>query len=310
MSVYGESAPPHLPEDWDFLETALIPEQLDRDLFRSRFLLTPPGARGTFGGQLIALALQCATETIDDPEKVVNSLHSNFLLPGDSSRPVYFRVLRIRDGKGFANRFVTALQNGEAIYIASISFHRREQAGLKHQVVMPENIPAPEDALFEREVLGRMIATTKSDQLKENLRRKMSKESPIVIRYVSNPTLKAKGPVCAWLKSASVKGATPQMHRAVAAMASDFFLAMAVIVPHGLTADKLRMLVSLDHTIYFHEDFRADEWFLYQVQSDWANGNRGLVRGHIYSRDGRLVMTTVQEALVRLSPGFESVAKL
>ena len=322
-------------------------EQLDTDLFRSKFLITPRNARGTFGGQLIAHALQAAIMTVDTDiddkavaagktRKKPHSLRSNFLAAGDSSHPIYYSVKRVRDGKSFAVRNVLAFQKGQNVYVATVSFHAPEEAGLMHQVDLPAGIPGPDEAVMEAEVLSRLLGARgeASEQLQQNLRRK---EAPLAtVKYVDPFKSGNAGapawqqgvvggatskPRYAWMKVENIGTAHPGVkhrvrgddasaHRTAAAFLSDFTLAVAPIAPHGLPNPDLRMLVSLDHTIYFHDDFRVDEWFLYEVHSTWAGHNRGLAVGRMYTQDGRLGMTVFQEILVRMKPGHVSRAKL
>jgi acyl-CoA thioesterase II len=172
----------------------------------------------------------------------------------------------------------------------------------------------PETASVERDVVQHLKAGAATKQLKHNLDRKSSPNT-ISIRYVNSgmsikTPLVTKKPLFSWLRCAELPD-DPVLHRAVAAFATDFTLAMSPLAPHGIPNRSLTMLVSLDHTIYFHSDFRVDaDWFLYEVQSSWAGANRGLCNGKVYTRDGRLAMTVQQETLVRMKKGYRSVAKL
>ena len=294
----------------EFLESLLHLEQLDTELFRSKKLVTPKHARGTFGGQLIAHALQAAQATVP-ADKRVHSLRSNFLAAGDSSAPMYYAVKRIRDGKSFAVRSVTAFQKSEQIYVATLSFQVPEEPGISHAPRFPENAIPPEKAATQTDVLARLIDGAPTLQLKENLRRKFA--PAIHVRYTNRmgqrEPLKTKGPMRAWFKCDHIPD-DPAVHRALAFFATDFTLALSPLAVHGLPNPNLRMIVSLDHTIYFHEDFSVREWFLYEVKSPWAGSNRGLCHGRIFTRDGRLVMTVVQETLIRMKKGYTSEAKL
>lgn len=300
----------------DILQLALSLERLDKDLFRSVMLYTPRGARGTFGGQLVAHALVAAQETIDDvSNRRVHSLHSNFLTPGVSTEHIYYRVRRVRDGKTFATRTVSAFQNGEMVYVANVSFHAKEAAGLAHATQLPSDAPTVEAAVSEYDLLANFVRDAKGDQIKDNLRRKMAQQTSILIRYGLYGSMKA--PVVsdvgyAWIKAQHFDAVTDvKLHRALAFFVSDFTLALSPVLPHGFPNRNLAMLVSLDHTVYFHDDFNVGDWFLYETRSHWANHNRGLAMGRVYTRDGgRLVMTVIQEALVRMEKGFTSVAKL
>lgn len=304
----------------DLLAKSFVIEKLDENLFRSCNLITPRGARGTFGGQLIAHALQAATMTVDNQKKS-HSLRSNFLGPGDSKIPMYYFVKRVRDGKSFSVRNVTAVQSGQAIYVATVSFQVPEAPGIEHQVDLPKNVPSIEEAVSEMDVISKLIGE-KDGTLRENLLRK---KAPIAtIRYCDpyvnkNQALPKKDDAVpptsegyAWMKVDNLPDfkESPFSHRMAASFLSDFTLAISPVRPHGLPNPQLRMIASLDHTIYFHADFRADDWFLYQVHTTWAGGNRGLALGRMYSQQGKLVMSIFQEVVLRFEKRFHSVAKL
>jgi len=294
----------------EFLESLLHLEQLDTGLFRSKKLVTPKNARGTYGGQLIAHALQAAQATVSE-EKRVHSLRSNFLAAGDSSAPMYYAVKRLRDGKSFAVRSVTAFQKSEPVYVATLSFQVPEEPGIQHSTGFPADAPPPEKAVSQADQLARLIDGAPTVQLKENFRRKFA--PAIHVRYTNrvslkNP-LKTQRPMRSWFKCDHIPD-DPAVHRALAFFATDFTLALSPLAVHGLPNPDLRMIVSLDHTIYFHEDFSVREWFLYEVHSSWAGSNRGLCHGRIYTRDGRHVMTVIQETLIRMKKGYASTAKL
>lgn len=293
-----------------FLDSVVQLEQLDTDLFRSHTLITPKHARGTFGGQLIAHALQAAQATVSDEEKVPHSLRSNFLLAGDSEAHMYYSVRRVRDGKSFAVRNVTAFQRSEVVYVATVSFHRREKPGITHA---PESVHAmePNQAVSQVDMLARLIDGAPTTQLKENLRRKVA--PTVEIRYTNRMSiakpLVTTQPLVSWMRATGIPK-DAKTHRAVAGFISDFTLALSTIAPHGMPNPDLRMLVSLDHTIYFHDDFDVTEWVLYEVKSTWAGANRALCNGRVFTMDGRMVMTVIQETLVRMSKDFRSHAKL
>ena len=294
----------------DFLQSLLHLEQLDTDLFRSRKLVTPKHARGTFGGQLIAHALVAAQSTVPK-EKRVHSLRSNFLAAGDSDAPMYYAVKRLRDGGAFSVRSVTAFQNSQPIYVATLSFQKDEAPGIEHAREFPKDCPPPDKATSQADVLARLIDGAGTTKLKENLRRKVA--PAIHVRYtnamsIAQPLTTDK-PMRAWFKCDHIPE-DPTTHRALAFFATDFTLALSPLARHGLPNPNLRMIVSLDHTVYFHRDFSVKDWFLYEVQSSWAGSNRGLCHGRIYTHDGQLAMTVIQETLIRMKKGYHSVAKL
>ena len=298
---------------------ALSLEKLDKDLFRSILLWTPREARGTFGGQLVAHCVEAACQTVDG-SFACHSLHSNFLSGGNSQKPIYYRVRRLRDGKTFAVRSVTAQQDGAAIFIANVSFHIPEKAGIQHSPIMPK-VPSPHSAYPEAEFMESLLQDDSSPQFQQNLRRKMNRDTaPVSIRYLHRGTpdkpFRSKRPTCAWMKADLTEQdlsrfPNNRVHLLMACWLSDFHLALAGLVHHGFPNMNTSMLVSLDHTIYFHKtDFRADQWFLYEVFSHWANNNRALNSGRIYTRDGELAFSVYQESLVRMSKDYVSVSKL
>jgi acyl-CoA thioesterase-2 len=293
-----------------FLDSLLHLEQLDTDLFRSKELVTPKHARGTYGGQLIAHALQAAQATVSK-DKIVHSLRSNFLAAGDSASPMYYTVRRLRDGGAFSVRQVTAFQKSEAIYTATLSFQKREEPGIVHGPTLSPDVKGPDDAVSQVDILARLIDGAPTVQLKENLRRKVA--PAIHVRYTNSMSNKqplvTKEPMRAWFKCDHIPD-EPSVHRALAFYATDFTLALTPMAIHGLPNPNLRMIVSLDHTIYFHRDFDVREWFVYEVHSSWADSNRGLCHGRVFTRDGVLTMTVVQETLIRMKKDYRSVAKL
>lgn len=303
------------------LMQALTLEKLDRDFYRSILLWTPKNARGTFGGQLVAHSVEAACQTVDG-SFVIHSLHSNFLSGGNSQKPIYYRVRRLRDGKTFTVRTVTASQDGAAIFIANVSFHLPEKAGIQHAPAMPK-VPSPNAALTEAEFMATLIKEDQSsEQFQQNMRRKMASRdtAPVSIRYLHRGTpekpFRSRKPTCSWMKAdlgddELARFPNNRVHLLLACWLSDFTLALAGLFHHGLPNMNTSMLVSLDHTIYFHKpDFRADQWFLYEVFSHWANHNRALNSGKIYTRDGELAFSVYQESLVRMTKDYVSVSKL
>lgn len=164
---------------------ALTLEKLDRDLFRSVKLWTPPSSRGTFGGQIVALALEAARDTVPDSEEVVNSMHSRFLNKGNSMMPIYYRVKRLRDGKSTCVRLVEATQDGNVIFVTTVSFHKQEKPGLRHSFAMPETVP-PKKAVPSASVMQVLSSGTK---LKENVDKEKGGRFFLDIRYCDPGTL-------------------------------------------------------------------------------------------------------------------------
>ncbi|WP_435769206.1 acyl-CoA thioesterase [Nocardioides sp. SYSU DS0651] len=264
-------------------------EQLDTDLFRGR---QPESVRQrVYGGQVAAQALIAASRTVAE-EFHVHSLHSYFLLPGDYNVPIIYDVERIRDGKSFATRRVLARQHGRPIYYQSLSFQRAEE-GLEHQDVMPEVKP-PEEGLD----LMELMSERGSDD-------GLGKEwAALDVRWLGNsrhglePDPMHPSRTQVWIRVDGRLTDDPMEHLATFAYASDVSLLGATLAAHETDPTKVQM-ASLDHTIWFHRPFRADEWWLYDQWSPSAVGARGLALGRIFTQDGTLVATVAQEGLIR-----------
>lgn len=273
-------------------------EKIEENLFRgdSQDL----GWGTVFGGQVLGQALSAAAQTVPEEEgepRPVHSLHGYFLRPGKVDRPVVYQVDRIRDGRSFTTRRVVAIQDGKAIFNLSASFQRIE-VGFEHQDEIPE-VPGPEGLLSELELAHKF-----ADQIPLMLRKRALSDRPIEIRPVSPVNPMSPGvqpPVRAtWYKTIEPLPDEPALHRYLLAYASDFHFLTTAMQPHGVSWLTPKMQVaSLDHAMWFHRPFRMDEWLLHTVESPSASGARGLVRGQFYTRDGRLVASTVQEGLMR-----------
>jgi len=296
-----EEARPRTPRALtDMLVALLDVEEIDTDLYRGARL---PGGRGrVFGGQVIAQALQAAQRSTLPAEgeeaKVAHSLHAYFMRPGDEHHPILFRVVRDFEGRSFATRRVIALQRGQPILNMAASFQRPEE-GMAHQADMPD-VPGP-DALRPDADIRREIA----DQVPERFRRMFAERaSPIELRPVEPRNwlqpVRGEPRQHVWFRTAAPLGDDPAMHRAVLAYASDMALLGTSLLPHGVTFLTPGMQsASLDHAMWLHEPFRADEWLLYAMDSDWAGHARGFNRGRVYAADGRLVASAAQEGLIR-----------
>ena len=241
-----------------------------------------------FGGQVAGQALVAAGRTVE-PSKVVHSLHAYFLRPGDPSVPIIYEVDRIRDGKSFITRRVVAIQHGEAIFNLQASFHRPE-TGLDHQLEMPE---APDPETLPR-----------ADELEPPAPGRLWARQPIDIRYVDGPPWAADpspaGRQLVWIRADGTLPDDPVLHTCVVAYASDYTLLGSSLLPHGRSyfRDDI-MMASLDHAMWFHRPFRADEWLLYSQASPSASGGRGLAMGAIFRRDATHAVSVVQEGLIR-----------
>lgn len=279
----------------DDLMDLLDLEPLEVNIYRGRN--RDLGATRVYGGQVFAQALVAARRTVD-PERDAHSAHGYFILPGDLSAPIVYFVDRLRDGASFATRRVTAIQHGQAIFNLSASFHVTEP-GVSHQPSMPD-VPPPEELRNELELV-REIA----HRIPEPLRGVITQERPIDFRPVApldffNP--EPREPVRhVWLRSLGSLPDDLLTHQAVLAYASDYGLLVTALQPHGIAfrAQGLQ-LASLDHSVWMHRPFRADEWLLYSVDSPVATGARGFVRGQVFSRDGQLVASVAQEGLIRM----------
>ena len=270
-------------------------EELDNCLFRG---FSPSGRTfPVFGGQVVAQSLDAATRTVD-PERVIHSLHAYFLRPGDAGRPIIFHVDPIRNGKSFSTRRVVAKQGGAAIFNASMSFQISEP-GLDHQLEKPD-VPPPDGLESDQEFWTRMRET-----FPDKVPGRRNFFDAIDLRPVERINVfepKAMPPRRAvWMRTNGRLPDDPNIHRRVLAYISDLYFMATALLPHGVTWWSRKIQgASLDHGLWFHEDCRADQWLLYDMDSPRSVGCRGLNRGLFYSQDGRLIASTVQEGLIRL----------
>jgi acyl-CoA thioesterase-2 len=277
------------------LLTLLKLEPIEENLFRGQS--QDLGFGSVFGGQVLGQALSAAYQTIPEG-RWAHSLHAYFLRMGDATRPIVYQVDRIRDGRSFTTRRVVALQKGRAIFNMAASF-QVEEPGFEHQDPPPEAVPGPEGIQSELELAQRV-----ADKIPPVIREKLLCSKPIEIRPVNpiNPFAPEKrAPVrTTWFRAIDRLPDDPAVHQYLLAYASDFGLVITSLYPHGHSFWEPQMQVaSLDHAMWFHRDFRMDEWLLYVMSSPNANRSRGLSSGRIYTRDGRLVASAVQEGLIR-----------
>jgi acyl-CoA thioesterase II len=269
----------------DELIALLDLERLEVNLFRG--VSWKDDRPRVFGGQVAGQALVAASRTVEG--KSVHSLHAYFLRPGDPSVPIVYDVDRIRDGKSFTTRRVVAIQHGEAIFNLQASFHV-DESGLNHQIPMPD-APAPD-------------TLPRADEMDPPATGRLWKRQPVDIRYVDGPPWdRAESPSArqlVWIRADGTLPDDPVLHECIVAYASDYTLLGASLVPHGVSyfRDDI-MMASLDHAMWFHRPFRADEWLLYSQTSPSASGGRGLSYGGIFRQDGALVVSVVQEGLIR-----------
>lgn len=269
-------------------------EELDLNLFRGRS--PQAGWQRVYGGQVIGQALVAAVRTVDS-SRPPHSMHAYFLLPGDPAVPIIYDVDRIRDGKSFTTRRVTARQHGHPIFSMLVSFHAGEP-GLDHQATMPD-VPPPDVLPNEAEMRENMLPT-----MPDPVRRYYERERPIELRPVEFDRYGGKkypdGRFHIWIRATGPLPDDLAIHQCVLAYASDMTLLDAALAPHGRTLfEKEFMAASLDHALWLHRPFRADEWLLYAQDSPNMHGSRGFSRGLIFTRDGTLVASVAQEGLVR-----------
>ncbi|MEM7427875.1 MAG: acyl-CoA thioesterase II [Pseudomonadota bacterium] len=269
-------------------------EELEVNLFRGRSPQT--GWQRVFGGQVIGQALVAAMRTVDE-ERPVHSLHGYFMRPGDPSVPIVYEAERYRDGRSFATRRVVAIQHGKPIFTMAASFHKVEE-GLTHQIDMSE-VPQPEDLPTEKEIMAQL-----EDRMPEIMRRYFSRNRAIELRRASQRDFLDPKPSepeqHVWIRPTGKIPDDPLVHQAILAYASDFTLLDTALVPHATNFfDQTLQMASLDHAMWFHRSFRADDWLLYSQDSPTSGGSRGFTRGSIYNREGVLVASAVQEGLIR-----------
>ncbi|WP_396448985.1 acyl-CoA thioesterase II [Actinomadura sp.] len=271
-------------------------EQIENDIFRGR---SPEERRQrVFGGHVAGQALVAAGRTVP-ANRPVHSLHAYFIRPGDPLVPIVYTVDRVRDGRSFTTRRVMAIQHGKAIFTLSASFQIVED-GPSHQAAMPD-APPPEtlpDSLARlTPIFGEVGAREFADRRPFDIRH----ATPLTWEAARDPSL-ASPESKVWLK---VDGELPDdllLHVCLMTYASDMTLLDTVLLNHGLAwGDKRTMGASLDHAMWFHRPFRADDWLLYYQDTPFAGGARGLARGQVFTRSGELVVSVMQEGLVRVS---------
>ena len=276
-------------------------ERLEDNLFRGQS--RDIGTKYVFGGQVLGQALSAAQATMDasrGQHRDAHSLHGYFLRAGDIEAPIVYNVDRTRDGGSFSVRRVTAIQHGKVIFFCAASFQVAE-GGAEHQLTMPE-VPKPEDIEPAPALAPDVLAA-----LPTKVQRWLSRQGPFEFRHVYprdelNPP-KRPPYQQVWFRLSEPVGDAPELHRALLAYASDFHLLGTATFPHGISYYQPDVqMASLDHALWFHRDFRADDWLLYSIDSPSAQGSRGLARGQIFDRAGRLVASTAQEGLIRVVP--------
>jgi acyl-CoA thioesterase-2 len=273
-------------------------EKIEENLFRG---VSPQvGWQRVFGGLVIAQALVAAQRTVDNAPS--HSLHAYFLLGGDPSAPIVYQVERLRDGRSFATRRCQAIQHGRVIFTLAASFHNPEPESLDHAFAAPD-APQPEDLPDEDEFLARF-----GDLMPEPVRRYFQRERPIEIRPVDAGRYVARGRGAGplhkvWVRTSARLPDDPAIHRAAIAYLSDMTLLDTALIAHGRSVFHPDIqAASLDHALWLHRPFRADEWMLYVQDSPNASGALGFSRGALYTQGGALIASVAQEGLIRLKP--------
>jgi acyl-CoA thioesterase-2 len=270
-------------------------EQIEVNIFRGR---SPAGERRqrVFGGQVAGQALVAAGRTVP-PDRGVHSLHAYFIRPGDPAVPLVYLVEPVRDGRSFTTRRVTVVQHGKTIFTLSASFQQPEHGGFDHFMPMPQ-VPGPDEVEPTRVRLQRLLGSPAED---------FGWDSPIEMRHVGplsieverDPSLAADSNIL-WLRADGELPDDPLLHVCLMTYASDMTLLDTVLHAERVSwSDRTIVGASLDHAMWFHRPFRADEWLLYAQDSPSATGGRGLARGEVYTTAGQLVVSVVQEGLLR-----------
>ncbi len=268
-------------------------EQIDDNIFRGQNYKAPWGR--VFGGQVLAQSLNAARRTVPE-DRLLHSMHGYFILGGDINQPIIYQVDRIRNGRSFTTRRVVAIQKGRAIFNMSASF-QIEEKGFEHQISMP-NVPSPEAIISDQK-----WAKKYKKELPEMYKR-YQVERPIEFRPVEKHdplNVKNQGPFRhIWLKAKDILPNDKRLHQEILAYASDYNLMGTALLPHRESFTRSQMqMASLDHAMWFHHDFKVDEWLLYALDSPAASNSRGFNRGNFFSTNGKLIASVVQEGLIR-----------
>ena len=255
------------------------------------------GYPALYGGQVLGQSLMAAYQTVPK-ERVIHSLHSYFLLPGDAKKPVVYDVEDVRDGRSFSTRRVKAIQNGRNIFYMTASF-QIEEDGFSHQHANMPQCPSPEEVMPDIEHFE-----NQDFKISERVKQALSYHRPIDVRTVGDNhsfmAIKSKPERNLWLRGTDPHEGTLQMNQASLAYASDYNFLSTALQAHGLaTQDRSLRMATIDHAMWFHKPFSFDEWLLYEMESPFSGNSRALVRGKIFDSSGKLVATSVQEGLIR-----------
>ena len=279
----------------DDLVTLLDLEKIEVNMFRGAS--TDEDRVRVFGGQVAGQALIAAARTIDEPDRRVHSLHAYFLRPGDPQHPILYEVDRIRDGRSFSTRRVVAIQHGRAIFNLQASFHDQESGGPDHQMAVDDDLGDP-DALPDFH--------TRMAPHRERIGDWYDRPRPIDLRYVDGDPMSRQGEPSSrqhvWLRANGALPDDPVLHACVLTYASDMTLLDTTLLPFGLPFDHPGLqMASLDHAMWFHRPFRVDSWLMYQQEAVSTGASRGLASGSIFTAEGALAVSVVQEGLARFT---------
>lgn len=290
MNKYTQHTPREMIEH---LVCLLDVYPIGENIFEGRLALNP--WKRVFGGQIIAQSLMAATKTVSH-DRFCNSLHSYFLRPGDPSKLIQFRVIKDRDGRSFSSRRVEAIQDDKIIFTLSCTFQTQEK-GLKHQAKMPD-VPPPEGLKSRAELIKESL-----DTYPEKYHEYLLSPRPFVFKPVPMEANSGADATCQsyWFKAVDEVPDDKALNIAMLAYASDYTLLGASLKPYSVKwFDDRVQCTSLDHAIWFHDDFKADEWLLYVQNSPFAGSGRSLNHGIIYNRNGKIIANVMQEALIRI----------
>lgn len=281
-----------MQSDLDKLIQFLEVEQVDKYLFIGKSPKMPPRI---FGGQVLAQSLSAANRTVDD-DRLAHSMHAYFMRPGNPQKQIVYEVQPLRDGRSFTTRLVIAKQDGEPIFNTTISYQVAE-SGLEHQMA-PLEVTPPEELESDHEYWQRM-AEEHPDRITRPIVHPIERK-PIHRRDYFDPQ-PTEPEQQIWFRAMGTVEGDLGRHQTLLAFMSDFALLGAALLPHPYTGMSKKMqAASLDHAIWFHRPFKADEYLLYVMDSPSANAGRGFSRGSFFTREGELVASTAQEALIRV----------
>ncbi|AXR06559.1 acyl-CoA thioesterase II [Salinimonas sediminis] len=270
-------------------------EPIEQGLFRGQSW--DLGFRALFGGQVLGQALAAAYRTVE-PDRVVHSFHTYFLLPGDAKKPVVYDVEVVRDGRSFSARRVKAIQDGKNIFYMTASF-QVEQAGMSHQYADMPKVPDP--TTLDSDVT---FYEKNFERLSTGMQEALSYHKPIDIRTVDAADsfrAKAREPFRhVWLKAREPLADDLGLHQATLAYASDYHFLSTALQPHGIgVSDKGLRIATIDHAMWFHRPVNLNDWLLYAMESPFSGNSRGIVKGQIFNQQGELVASTMQEGMMR-----------